>query len=802
MKKRLLAIATMLFILPFGAQSVLAEEPQESPYLECTYTVPEGRESFAANLSDDDETTRLTLTPGQSVTVAWEGSASGVLISWYDVRENATMTLYDAQGNQISQSDYSQTEYRTFLPAENASKLVITCKRGNDSYASICELRVFSEGEQPKNLTEQESVDLMLILSGVTDETELLGGLLPLYTGEHGIKTAIVYVGRDYGYRVQEAFRAYAAMGIDVIPVFLQYEDHNTCSLAKMYSVWGMNKVHGSLLSVFRTYQPKVVVTCDPKDSFSMARVPYTAIAVQRFIVQSAEFYKLSVQKFYYLSESGETCLDWTQPLVSYDGMTAQDVAEIGYTCYRSEESFGTVIPKTSSFRLAYSRVGEDVLKNDLFENMDTDGLISYTVPTPQPTAEPTPQPTEEPTPTPMAVPTAEPMQVPTTEPTEGKEETAVLPCVLLAAAVVVLIAAILLLGKKKKLALALGACAVALAAVAIVLWIETTPARSVLAEETAIPVQTPTSEPITESADGPAEESAAEPTSEPTPTADPNDGYYRQQGDPEEVILSDYDAGHWEYRTDTLSIIIDRHTWMTGKHPQCMYVAHIRMREMDCFRGIVSSNYAVASASEPPWRLSRNFRSVLAITGDNLNNADLDFKGILIRNGMLFADGDGEATLVMDKDMTLRLVHPGEVSGIDLMDSGILHTFSFGPVLVENGEVNPDVHKHRVQRGNPRCGIGMVEPGHLIAIVVDGRDPSRAYNITLTEFAEIFAEQGVEMAYNLDGGSSSAMIFMGESISSHSGKDDPQRTWADALVWGYLRQVPSVTDPVYHDGD
>jgi len=118
----------------------------------------------------------------------------------------------------------------------------------------------------------------------------------------------------------------------------------------------------------------------------------------------------------------------------------------------------------------------------------------------------------------------------------------------------------------------------------------------------------------------------------------------------------------------------------------------------------------------------------------------------------------------------------------------------------VENGEVNPRANEHRVSWGNPRCGIGMVEPGHFVAIVADGRDPKRAFNITLPEFAEIFAEQGVEVAYNLDGGSSAAMIFMGEHINWHSG-ESPQRSWADALLWGYSRQVPDPTDPVAHTG-
>ena len=106
---------------------------------------------------------------------------------------------------------------------------------------------------------------------------------------------------------------------------------------------------------------------------------------------------------------------------------------------------------------------------------------------------------------------------------------------------------------------------------------------------------------------------------------------------------------------------------------------------------------------------------------------------------------------------------------------------------------------KHRVFKENPRCGVGMVEPGHFVVIVSDGRDTRRAFGYTLEEFAQVFADQGVQIAYNLDGGSSAAMVFMGEHVNWHSG--GTQRTWADALIWGYSRLVPSTSDPLLHPG-
>lgn len=53
----------------------------------------------------------------------------------------------------------------------------------------------------------------------------------------------------------------------------------------------------------------------------------------------------------------------------------------------------------------------------------------------------------------------------------------------------------------------------------------------------------------------------------------------------------------------------------------------------------------------------------------------------------------------------------------------------------------------------NPRCGIGQIAPGHFVAILADGRQDNYSNGLTLTQFAELFIEEGCTMAYNLDGG-------------------------------------------------
>ncbi len=809
MKNRLtlLSLLLILVLLAISVPSANAEQGEAGGFLEYSIEWPNGNEAKIPNLSDDNDRTRLTFTYEQPLTVKWDGEASGLLISWYDVNRRIDADFYAASGALLKTESYYTEDYRMFLPTDGANR--ITLRTVSRATPSICELRVCAPGYEATCQRVVEPVDLMLVLSGVSDETEKLGGLLPLYTKEHDVRTAIVYIGKDYGYEVQEAFRAFDAMGVDVIPVFLQRDDQATANMSDMSYFWREGQVRDRLYELFSIYRPKIVVTCDPDDTFSPVRTPYSARITQSVVSR----YNLSnpaaaIRKLYQASETGETVLGFTQPLVSYDGASAADVSRTAHACYRSRASFGVKLPDSLRFHLAISTVGEDGAQNDLFEHIAHGDLIRYADPTPAPTAEPTEVPTEAPTEAPTAVPTPAPTAAPTPEPVKAeveapakKDHSAAAILTIGAAIATVALAAILYSKKKRARTVLLLIGAAVLLAIGILfaanVQLCTREEAAVEPTETALPTAEPTATPAPTEA--PTQKPTAEPTVEPTPEPEKFAEFFRQEGDPEEVVVIDYDNGHWEYRSDILAVIIDRVLTTEHNHPYCKYIAHVYMREVNSFRAVLASHLVPAQASEPPWLISRNFRAVLAVTGDNLNDADVEHKGVLLRNGVLYSDGSGEDSMVIDDDLTMRIIHKKEVSGVDLLDSGVLHSFSFGPVLVENGKVNPNAGDHFVARQNPRCGVGMVEPGHFIVIVSDGRDSHRAYGYKMDEFAQIFADLGVQVAYNLDGGSSTAMVFMGEYINWHSA--DPQRTWADGLAWGYSALVPSVSDPLIREG-
>ena len=146
---------------------------------------------------------------------------------------------------------------------------------------------------------------------------------------------------------------------------------------------------------------------------------------------------------------------------------------------------------------------------------------------------------------------------------------------------------------------------------------------------------------------------------------------------------------------------------------------------------------------------------AVLAVNGDYYGYRKT---GYVIRHGVLFRDSvysDTQEALVIQNDGTLRSVLEKDVSAQQLLDEGAMHVLSFGPTLVENGNVALGSNlASRDKKTNPRCAIGMIEPLHYIIIVANGRtDEDRG--LTAMELARLFESYGCSFAYNLDGGGS-----------------------------------------------
>jgi len=161
---------------------------------------------------------------------------------------------------------------------------------------------------------------------------------------------------------------------------------------------------------------------------------------------------------------------------------------------------------------------------------------------------------------------------------------------------------------------------------------------------------------------------------------------------------------------------------------------------------------------------------AILAINGDFISYHDY---GIAIRNGEIYRDSTGYELLVLYDDGEMVGIMPNKVDAERLLNEGALQCWSYGPILVENYVAYDDfTSRSTVNPNNPRTGIGMISPGHYIVIVADGRRLDYS-GPTLVEFAKLFEDYGCKIAYNLEGGSASTMVFKGDVINTPSSGEE-----------------------------
>ena len=165
---------------------------------------------------------------------------------------------------------------------------------------------------------------------------------------------------------------------------------------------------------------------------------------------------------------------------------------------------------------------------------------------------------------------------------------------------------------------------------------------------------------------------------------------------------------------------------------------------------------------------------------------------GMVIRGGKVLYDRVPQAnrtqfpnldTLAMYEDGNWEVYRANELTAEEYLEKGAVDVFSFGPYLIKDGELNPFVEKStKGKTDQPRCAIGMIEPGHYYAVLAEGRIRNEATGVTVPWLAEHMLLKGCETAFNLDGGQTAVMTFMGKQIT-RIGKYDGGKTSARATT-------------------
>ncbi len=218
------------------------------------------------------------------------------------------------------------------------------------------------------------------------------------------------------------------------------------------------------------------------------------------------------------------------------------------------------------------------------------------------------------------------------------------------------------------------------------------------------------------------------------------------------------------------------------------IYIADIIVSDSSYLMAGLAENSFGTNVNETTSVIASENDAIIAINGDYYGFRDY---GYVMRNGYLYREVEtpgGNEDLVIFSDGDMQIVEESEVSAQELAELGAVQIFSFGPGLISDGEVtvNEESEVPREDESNPRTAIAMIEPNHYIFMVADGRT-EESEGLSLYEMAQVLASYNCEVAYNLDGGGSATMVFMGEVVNNPTtnGKDFKERSVSDIVYIG-----------------
>ena len=340
-------------------------------------------------LTDGNTTTYHTSTDGASLTLECDEGMAGLYL------------LFDL-------------EYGAYTITDESTGAVITA--GENSFLhEYIDLEAAFGAQLPDTVQQwrpplEGGADLVLFSTHGDDEHLYFAGLLPTYAGQRQYRVQVVYLTdhrNDTNKRTHEMLNGLWKVGVRAYPVFGPFADFRVDSLQGSYdrylSQYGTSREEllSFVTTQIRRFRPLVAVGHDLKGEYGhgMHRVYADLLteAVHRtddpaFFPESVESYGLwQIPKLYlHLYQQQTVTLDYDQPLTAFDGMTAFEVSQkLGFPSHKTQQwpmfvdwiygenrqiTKASQIKKYSpcQFGLYHCTVGEDVQKNDLFENIVT----------------------------------------------------------------------------------------------------------------------------------------------------------------------------------------------------------------------------------------------------------------------------------------------------------------------------------------------------------------------------------------------------------------------------------------------
>ncbi len=219
-------------------------------------------------------------------------------------------------------------------------------------------------------------------------------------------------------------------------------------------------------------------------------------------------------------------------------------------------------------------------------------------------------------------------------------------------------------------------------------------------------------------------------------------------------------------YDDGTMSVRIE-----TDVHEEIqVYYVYVTISDKSQLRTATAGNPR-SKARAPVYALAEKNNAVLAFNGDFYNYQQRE-SGVIYRSGQMIRNKPVPAMdlLIVDENADLHIIQTPNLKKVEAFraEHQIVESFAFGPALIMDGQRLEFNYREKMSCGYP------TPDERLLVCQLPDTDGRKQYlfivcddpGLTVPQMTELAESKGVTLAYNLDGGTSTALYLCGTRIN------------------------------------
>ena len=218
-------------------------------------------------------------------------------------------------------------------------------------------------------------------------------------------------------------------------------------------------------------------------------------------------------------------------------------------------------------------------------------------------------------------------------------------------------------------------------------------------------------------------------------------------------------------YRDDSILVI----TWKEVYDERCCTMAEVKIAHGSQFRRRLAED---SYGSSVQFYASEMAKASNAVVASNADFYAFRTYGVTVYQRQLFRAEPGKLdTCFITSSGDMLFTRAGELTEPAQMekyvrDNDVLFSLSFGPVLVDNGQLQycQSYPIGEIDTQYSRAGLGLLDELHYLLMTVNHTDGRPRANVN--QFGQYMYEKGCIKAYNMDGGQTSEIVMNGKPVN------------------------------------